>query len=102
MVTDWLRVGFAQGNFNTDNCLISGKTMDCGPFGWIEEYSPLFAKWTGSGDHFGFLNQPTAGFTNYQVLVESIVPVIAAANRIDSPNQLIDEFMTKAQTIFAT
>jgi len=102
MVTDWLRVGFAQGNFNTDNCLISGKTMDCGPFGWIEEYSPLFAKWTGSGDHFGFLNQPTGGFTNYQVLVESIVPVIAAANRIDSPNQLIDEFMTKAQTIFAT
>ena len=26
MVTHWIRVGFAQGNFNADNCLISGMT----------------------------------------------------------------------------
>eukprot|EP00934_Nitzschia_sp_Nitz4_P005818 Nitzschia sp. Nitz4//NODE_657_length_7541_cov_75.275047//6296//7540//NITZ4_additional_000097-RA//1//CDS//3329532025//5808//frame0 len=71
MVAGWVRVGFAQGNFNADNCLVGGKTMDYGPFGWMEEYTPLFAKWTGSGDHFGFLNQPAAGFANYQVLVES-------------------------------
>ena len=31
--------------------------MDYGPFGWMEEYNPVFAKWTGSGEHFGFLNQ---------------------------------------------
>jgi serine/tyrosine/threonine adenylyltransferase len=33
MVGNWIRVGFAQGNFNADNCLIAGKTMDYGPFG---------------------------------------------------------------------
>jgi serine/tyrosine/threonine adenylyltransferase len=27
MVTDWLRVGFAQGNFNADNCLVAGRTV---------------------------------------------------------------------------
>jgi uncharacterized protein YdiU (UPF0061 family) len=102
MVANWLRVGFAQGNFNADNCLVSGKTMDYGPFGWIEEYSPLFAKWTGSGEHFGFLNQPSAGFTNYQVLVESVVPVIAAAKGMESPDELMDAFMSKAQDIFST
>jgi serine/tyrosine/threonine adenylyltransferase len=53
MVAHWLRVGFAQGNFNADNCLVSGKTMDYGPFGFMEEYNPVFAKWTGSGEHFG-------------------------------------------------
>lgn len=47
MVADWIRVGFSQGNFNADNCLVGGRTMDYGPFGFMEEYSPLFAKWTG-------------------------------------------------------
>ena len=27
MVVNWVRVGFAQGNFNADNCLVGGKTM---------------------------------------------------------------------------
>jgi len=55
MVNGWVRVGFAQGNFNADNCLVGGRTMDYGPFGWMDEFTPLFAKWTGSGQHFGFL-----------------------------------------------
>ena len=30
MVSGWVRVGFAQGNFNADNCLVGGRTMDYG------------------------------------------------------------------------
>merc|ERR1719160_161085 len=58
MVSKWLQVGFCQGNFNCDNCLIAGRTMDYGPFGFIDKYDPMFAKWVGSGDHFAFMNQP--------------------------------------------
>jgi len=106
MVNGWVRVGFAQGNFNADNCLVGGRTMDYGPFGWMDEFTPLFAKWTGSGQHFGFLNQPSAGFANYQVLAESVVPVIAVARRTagvtdaEMTAKLLEEFMTKAQVIF--
>lgn len=106
MVNGWVRVGFAQGNFNADNCLVGGRTMDYGPFGWMDEFTPLFAKWTGSGQHFGFLNQPSAGFVNYQVLVESVIPVIAVARRTagvtdaEMTDKLLSEFMTKAQVIF--
>ena len=32
MVNGWVRVGFAQGNFNADNCLIGGRTMDYGTY----------------------------------------------------------------------
>ena len=46
----WLRVGFCQGNFNADNCLVAGRTMDYGPFGFMDAYDPHFAKWTGSGE----------------------------------------------------
>jgi serine/tyrosine/threonine adenylyltransferase len=101
MVTEWVRVGFAQGNFNADNCLIGGHTMDYGPFGFMEEYFPLFAKWTGSGQHFGFLNQPSAGLANYQVLVESVVPVICAATKDeDGEADVMNKFLNKAKVIF--
>jgi len=106
MVSGWVRVGFAQGNFNADNCLVGGRTMDYGPFGWMDEFAPLFAKWTGSGQHFGFLNQPSAGFVNYQVLVESVAPIIAVARRTagvtdsEMTDKVVAEFMTKAQVIF--
>ena len=100
MVANWVRVGFAQGNFNADNCLISGKTMDYGPFGWMEEFTPLFAKWTGSGQHFGFLNQPSAGFVNYQILVESVAPVIAVARGDDTTDKVADEAVQQAQKVF--
>ena len=33
MIAEWIRVGFCQGNFNADNCLVGGRTMDYGPFG---------------------------------------------------------------------
>jgi uncharacterized protein YdiU (UPF0061 family) len=100
MVAGWIRVGFAQGNFNADNCLVGGKTMDYGPFGFLEEYSPLFAKWTGSGEHFGFLNQPSAGFANYGILVQSVVPVICAAQGDEDPDETVKEFMDTAAELF--
>lgn len=45
--------------------------MDYGPFGWIDRYNPLFAKWTGSGEHYGFLNQPQAAIANFHTLLTS-------------------------------
>jgi len=76
MVTGWLRVGFCQGNFNADNCLVGGRTMDYGPFGWMDEYDPMFAKWVGSGEHFAFMNQPGAGLANFGVLASSVAPLL--------------------------
>ena len=99
MIGHWIRVGFTQGNFNADNCLIGGYTMDYGPFGWVEEYSPVYAKWTGSGQHYGFLNQPIAGLANYNVLAVSIAPVISAKTGQEEES-IVDFCMTKAKVIF--
>lgn len=101
MIGNWIRVGFAQGNFNADNCLVGGYTMDYGPFGFIEEYSPLFSKWVGSGQHYGFLNQPIAGLANYNVLVMSIAPVIAAnISTGQTEEAIVDVWMKRAKTIY--
>ena len=34
----WLRVGYAQSNYNSDNSLVGGATVDYGPFGFLERY----------------------------------------------------------------
>jgi len=39
---------------------MGGWTKDCGPFGFMDEYNPLLAKWIGSEDHFRLLNKPAA------------------------------------------
>lgn len=100
MVTQWVRVGFTQGNFNADNCLVGGRTMDYGPFGFVDEYHPLYAKWTGSGEHFGFLNQPQAGFTNFSVLVDSVLPVIHAREGANAAAKFEEELMAEASATF--
>ena len=79
LTADWIRVGFCQGNFNSDNCLIGGRTMDYGPFGFIEQFEPLWNMWSGGGDHFGFLNQPTAGQVNFSSLVTAVLPLLSEA-----------------------
>jgi len=89
MVAGWVRVGFAQGNFNGDNCLIAGRTMDYGPFGFMDRYDPKFAKWTGSGEHFGFLRQPTAGYVNFAVLVDSMTQALRGLSMSEAES---DEF----------
>lgn len=100
MVAGWVRVGFAQGNFNADNCLVAGRTMDYGPFGFMDEYHPLFAKWTGSGEHFGFMNQPNAGYANFAMLVSSIMPVIEAHSSSEEADKYQDEVMERGQAMF--
>ena len=69
LTTGWIRVGFCQGNFNSDNCLLAGRTMDYGPFGWVESFEKFWNMWAGSGDHFGFLNQAVAGGMNLKSLI---------------------------------
>lgn len=50
--------------------------MDYGPFGYVEEFDPSFGSWVGSGSHFAFMNQPTAGLLNLRTLTESLAPLL--------------------------
>ncbi|KZR88944.1 protein adenylyltransferase SelO family protein [Synechococcus sp. MIT S9508] len=76
MVADWIRVGYCQGNFNSDNCAAGGFTLDYGPFGFCELFDPRFQPWTGGGMHFAFFNQPAAAGKNYQTFVSALKPLL--------------------------
>ncbi len=72
LVANWIRVGYCQGNFNSDNCAAGGYTLDYGPFGFCELFDQKFQPWTGGGEHFSFFNQPAAAEANYHMFWLSI------------------------------
>ena len=77
LVANWIRVGYCQGNFNSDNCAAGGFTLDYGPFGFCELFDPKFQPWTGGGDHFSFFNQPVAAEANFHMFWEAIRTLLA-------------------------
>ncbi len=76
LVANWIRVGYCQGNFNSDNCAVGGFTLDYGPFGFIEVFEPYYQPWTGGGEHFAFLNQPVAAERNFEMFCSALQPLL--------------------------
>ncbi|KAB7887147.1 protein adenylyltransferase SelO [Poseidonibacter ostreae] len=72
LVANWIRVGFCQGNFNSDNCAAGGYTLDYGPFGFLDLFDPYYQPWSSSGDHFSFLNQPIAAEQNFHMFYTAL------------------------------
>jgi uncharacterized protein YdiU (UPF0061 family) len=78
LIANWIRVGYCQGNFNSDNCAAGGFTLDYGPFGFMEVYNPNYQSWTGGGHHFSLLNQPVAAERNFQMFCKALSPLLTS------------------------
>ena len=106
LIANWLRVGYCQGNFNSDNCSAGGYTLDYGPFGFCEIFDTEFQPWTGGGGHFAFFNQPLAAEANYQMFWAAVRPLLAedadVLERLDNVRQGFAETMQQQlQTMWA-
>lgn len=77
LVAEWIRVGYCQGNFNSDNTAAGGFTLDYGPFGFMELFDPRYQPWTGGGMHFSFLNQPQAAQKNFEMFCLALHPLLS-------------------------
>jgi len=76
LVANWIRVGYCQGNFNSDNCAAGGFTLDYGPFGFCDLFDPHYQPWMGGGHHFSFLNQPVAAERNFHMFCTALRPLL--------------------------
>ena len=106
LIANWVRVGFCQGNFNSDNCAVGGFTLDYGPFGFCDEFNPHFQSWTGGGHHFSFLNQPMAAQRNFQMFCKALLPLVTShKDQMQQLNEIQTDFsnviQTKMQTMWA-
>lgn len=95
LVTHWMRIGYCQGNFNSDNCAAGGFTLDYGPFGFCEQFDPYFQPWTGGGQHFSFFNQMAAAQMNYNMFCKALAPLLEG-----TPSALSE--LAKVQASFAS
>ncbi len=76
-------MGYVQGNMNSDNCLLSGRTMDYGPFGFLEAYEPLWSPFTSDMERkFGFERQPLAAQVNLMTLARAVLSMFAPLHAV--------------------
>ena len=78
LVAQWMNVGFVHGVMNTDNCSISGETIDYGPCAFMDAYDPKTV--FSSIDDFGryaYANQPAIVQWNLARLIECLLPLLS-------------------------
>lgn len=74
LVASWMSVGFIHGVMNTDNCTISGETIDYGPCAFMDAYDE--ARVFSSIDQMGryaFGNQPQVAVWNMAQLATALI-----------------------------
>ena len=77
LISKWMGVGFIHGVMNTDNCSISGETIDYGPCAFMDEYDPnaVFSSIDRQG-RYRFNNQPKIALWNLSCLAGCLMPII--------------------------
>ena len=77
LVMQWMSVGFIHGVMNTDNCTLSGETIDYGPCAFLDAYDPR--KVFSSIDTFGryaYAAQADIIVWNMAQLATALIPLM--------------------------
>ncbi|GAA6207621.1 YdiU family protein [Cognatishimia sp. WU-CL00825] len=82
LVAKWLSVGFIHGVMNTDNCAISGETIDYGPCAFMDNFHQMtvFSSIDRKG-RYAYGNQPDIIVWNMAQLATSLVPLMPDADQ---------------------
>lgn len=74
LIAAWMAVGFIHGVMNTDNCAISGETIDYGPCAFMDAYHPATA--FSAIDRMGryaYGNQPSIAVWNMAQFATALI-----------------------------
>jgi uncharacterized protein YdiU (UPF0061 family) len=103
LVARWLLVGFIHGVMNTDNCSISGETIDYGPCAFMDEYNPaqVFSSIDEMG-RYAYANQPRIALWNLTRLAECLLPLFSDDNdkAIEQAQFILGDFAEKFTTAY--
>ncbi|MHA6325924.1 protein adenylyltransferase SelO [Roseivivax sp. CAU 1753] len=77
LVAQWMSVGFIHGVMNTDNCTLSGETIDYGPCAFMDAYDPdrVFSSIDRMG-RYAYANQADIIVWNMAQLATALVPLM--------------------------
>lgn len=103
LVARWLLVGFIHGVMNTDNCSISGETIDYGPCAFMDHYDPaqVFSSIDEQG-RYAYANQPRIALWNLTRLAECLLPLFSddKDKAIEQAQAILSEFAEKFTTAY--
>ena len=98
LVARWLLIGFIHGVMNTDNCSISGETIDYGPCAFMDEYNPaqVFSSIDEMG-RYAYANQPRIALWNLTRLAECLLPLFSddKEKAVEQAQFILGEFVEK-------
>ncbi|WGW03164.1 protein adenylyltransferase SelO [Tropicibacter oceani] len=77
LVAQWMALGFIHGVMNTDNCTLSGETIDYGPCAFVDSYHPdtVFSSIDRFG-RYGYAAQADIIVWNMAQLATALVPLM--------------------------
>lgn len=86
LIAHWLSLGFIHGVMNTDNCAVSGETIDYGPCAFMDEFHPqcVFSA-IDQQARYAWGNQPSIGHWNMTRFAETLLPLLS-----DDPSEARD------------
>ena len=86
LIAAWTSVGFIHGVMNTDNCAISGETIDYGPCAFMDAFHPnrVFSSIDRQG-RYAYANQPQIVVWNMAQLATSLL------QQLDDPESGVAE-----------
>ncbi|GEN25466.1 UPF0061 protein [Halomonas cupida] len=104
LVAQWKGLGFIHGVMNTDNCAISGETIDYGPCAFMDEYHPatVFSSIDERG-RYAWVNQPVIAQWNLARFAETLLALIDDDQQraIDRATAAIESFSERHEQAWA-
>ena len=104
LVARWMHVGFVHGVMNTDNCSISGETIDFGPCAFMDAYDPgtVFSSIDRAG-RYQYQNQPGIAQWNLARLAETLLPLIDTSidAAVEKANQVVVDYAAMFQDVWS-
>ncbi len=94
LIAQWMSLGFIHGVMNTDNCAVSGETIDYGPCAFMDSYHPatVFSS-IDHGGRYAYGNQPQIALWNLAQLATALIPLMADRDAaIDTFTAIINRF----------
>jgi uncharacterized protein YdiU (UPF0061 family) len=94
LIAQWMSAGFIHGVMNTDNCAVSGETIDYGPCAFMDSYHPatVFSS-IDHGGRYAYGNQPQIALWNLAQLATALIPLMPDRDAaIDTFTAIINRF----------
>lgn len=98
-IAKWQSVGFNHGVMNTDNMCIDGRTIDYGPFAFLDDYDTNYVcNHTDKQGLYSFASQPGSARWNLDMLARVLSPIID----YDLSEEVLDDiFWSTYQNVYS-